>query len=76
MFKLWKTRIRNMRFAVHSFDTPAALKQWLSNLNDSVDPKQGYIHTKFERPPLSSVHQKANIKVFVKSENTSICAKI
>ena len=29
----------------------------------------GYSHAKFERPPLHSVRQKANIKVAVKSEN-------
>ena len=34
--------------------------------------EQGYNHTKFERRPLNSVRQKANIKVFVKSENTSL----
>ena len=62
MFKLWKTRIRNMRFAVHSFDTPAALKQWLSNLNDSVDPKQGYNHAKFERSCFNGLLEKVNIE--------------
>ena len=30
-----------------------------------VDPKQGSNHAKFERPPFNTVHQKANIKVFV-----------
>ena len=30
--------------------------------------EQGYNHAKFERPSSESVHQKANIKVFVKSE--------
>ena len=39
--------------------------------NDNVDPKQGKNHAKFERPPLKSICQKANIKVFVKSENVS-----
>ena len=37
-----------------------------------LDPKQGYDHTEFERPPLNSVQQKANIQVFVKSEIMSI----
>ena len=32
----------------------------------------GYNHAKFERLPLNCVHQKANSKVFVKSENISI----
>ena len=36
------------------------------------DPNQGYDHEKFERPPLNSVRQKADVKVFVKSENMSI----
>ena len=35
-----------------------------------VDPKQGYNHAKFERPPLNSVRQKTNMKDLVKSENT------
>ena len=39
---------------------------------DLLDPEQGYNHAKFEQPPLNSVCQKANIKVFIKSENTSI----
>ena len=33
---------------------------------------KGYNHAKIERPSLNSVHQKANVKVFVKSENISI----
>ena len=46
-----------------------------------LDPRQGYNHVKFERPPLSSVRQKAKAKVFVfqvkkldmcKSENKKI----
>ena len=39
---------------------------------ESLDPKQGHNHAKFERPPWKSVHQKANVKVFVNSENMSI----
>ena len=35
-----------------------------------LDPKQNNNHTHFERPPLNSVYQKANI--FVKSQNTSV----
>ena len=34
---------------------------------DMKDPKQGYNHAKFERPPLNSVYQKANVKAFAKS---------
>ena len=39
-----------------------------------LDQKQGYNHAKFERPPLQShsVLQNPNVKVLVKSENTSI----
>ena len=37
-----------------------------------LGPEQGYDHTKFERPPINSICQKANIKVFVKSGNMSI----
>ena len=31
-------------------------------------PEQGYQHTKFERPPLNSVRQNANVKVFNKTK--------
>ena len=35
-----------------------------------LDPKQGYHHEKFERPPLiKCVCKKPNVEVFVKSEN-------
>ena len=34
--------------------------------------KQGCNHVKFERPLVNSVHQKANSKMFVKSENMPI----
>ena len=37
-----------------------------------LDPKQCYNHAKFEGPPINSVCPKANLKVFVKSENMSI----
>ena len=37
-----------------------------------VDPKHGYNRTKFGRPASNSIHQKADVKVFVKSENVSI----
>ena len=37
-----------------------------------LDPKQGHNHAKLDRLPLNSIHQKANMKVFVKSENTSL----
>ena len=34
-----------------------------------VDPKQCYNHAKFEEPPLKNLHEKANVKAFVKSVN-------
>ena len=37
-----------------------------------VDPEQDYNNAKFERPPLHSVRQKANLKVLVKSGDMSI----
>ena len=37
-----------------------------------LDRKQGHDHAKSEKPPLYSVHKKANVRVFVKLENTSI----
>ena len=40
--------------------------------NELLDPEQGYNHTKFERPPVNSVCQRANIKVLVISENMSM----
>ena len=33
-----------------------------------LDPEQGYDHANFQRPPLNSVHQKANIKVNVQAK--------
>ena len=36
--------------------------------DELLDPEQDYNHAEFERPPLNSVRQKANIKVYVKSE--------
>ena len=39
-----------------------------------LEPEQGYNHAKFERLPLNSVRQKANIKFFCQKQkkNTSI----
>ena len=37
-----------------------------------LDLKQGYNYAKFERLPLNSFRQKAEVEVLVKSENTSI----
>ena len=59
--------------SVYDFDIPVTVKQdddhetWYTLL----DPKQGYNHSKFERP-LKIVRQKANVKVLVQAENTSI----
>ena len=49
MFKLLKTRIQNMKFAVIISDTPVTLKQSQGHqtYNDNVDSKQGYNHAKF-----------------------------
>ena len=48
--------------------------QGKKNWYELLDHEQTFIynHTKFERPPLNSVRQKANIEVFVKSEDMSI----
>ena len=37
-----------------------------------LDAGQGYNHAKFKRPPLNNFPPKANVKVFVESENKSI----
>ena len=54
--------------------TPVTLKQSQGHQTwyDLADPKQGYNHAKLKGPPLNSAHEKANIKVSVKSGNTSI----
>ena len=41
-------------------------------LHPRSNTEQCYKHAEFESLPLKSVHQKANVKVFVKSENMSI----
>ena len=40
-----------------------------------LDPKQSNNQKKFERPPLHSVPQTANVKRFFKSENMSIISR-
>ena len=59
---------------INESDTPVALKWDLDQQTwyESADPWQDYNHTKFERPPLNSVHEIANVEVFVKSGNMSI----
>ena len=41
------------QFAVYDSDTPVTLKQGQGHQTwyELVDPKQGYNHAKFERPP-------------------------
>ena len=72
MFKLLKTRIQNMKFAVIISDTPVTLKQSQGHqtYNDNVDSKQGYNHVKFERSSFNGVQEKENIKI---SSNEKIC---
>ena len=46
-----------------------------------VDPKQGYNHAKFERPPLNSVCPKGDIKAFYQIRKQvnylpSVCEKV
>ena len=58
----------------YEYDTPVTLKQGQGNQTwyKLVDPKECWSNTKFEKPHLNSVHEKANNKVFVKSGNISI----
>ena len=64
MFKLERTRIQNMQFAVFISDTPVTLKQSQGHqtYHDNVDPEQGYNHAKFERSCLNGFQEKANIE--------------
>ena len=55
--------------AVYDSDTPVTLKQTWYEL---LDPKQGYNNTKFEKPRLNSVGEKADDEVFVNLRNTPI----
>ena len=42
-----------------------------TNINENVDPEQGYNHAKFEKPRLNSVHGNANNKVcFLSNQET------
>ena len=71
-YKLKRTRIQNMQFAVYISDTPGTWKQSLGHkpYNDNVNPKQGYNHAKFQRPCLNGVREKANVIIFL---NEKIC---
>ena len=66
MFKLQRSRIQNMRFAVDIF--------WhihdLETYNNNVDIKESYNHAKFEKSHFNDTWEKANIEVF--SDNMSI----
>ena len=46
------------QFALYDSYTPVTLKQGQGHQawNELVDPKQGYNHAKFERPPFNNVH--------------------
>ena len=46
-----------------------------SNLNDIIDPKQGYKHGQFERSCFNCVQEKANIKVCIKISKYIISLK-
>ena len=65
MFKLYRTRIQTMHFAVFISDTPVTLKQrhgrqaW----NENAGPKQGYDQAKFERSCINGVWEKANLQM-------------
>ena len=71
MFKLLKTRIQNMKFAVIISDTPVTLKQSQGHqtYNENVDPEQAYNHAKFERSRCNSVPEKGNHQVFWEQRN-------
>ena len=61
--------------AVYDPDIPVTLKQGHDHETWKNCLTQINNHAKFERLPLNSVPQKANIKVFVKSEGTSIISR-
>ena len=59
--------------ALYDSDIPVTFKSGQGHQieYELLGTKRGYNHAQFERPPLNSVRQKANAKVFVKLENTS-----
>ena len=65
-FKLQKTGIQNTQFTVYISDISVTLTRGQGHqiYNDSVDPKQGYNHEKFERSCLNGVREKVNVKGF------------
>ena len=71
----WKRIFKKKKFkkAVNDSDTcDLGTMSWSANLVRIGRPLVRYNRARFERPPLNSVHAKANDKVFVKSGNTSI----
>ena len=57
---------------MYDSDTPVTLKEGEDHQTwyDVVNPKQGYNNTRFEKPHLNSVCEKANDNVSVKSGDT------
>ena len=70
MFKLWWTKMKNLKnnFVVYNSNTPLTSKESQGHQiwHDLVDPKQAYNNTKFKKTHLNSVCGKANNKIFVK----------
>ena len=57
MFKVQRTIIQIMQFAVYISDIPVTLKQSQGHrtYKDKLDPEQGYHHAKFERSCINGV---------------------
>ena len=61
---LWPVVDKTLKtIPVYDSDVSVTLKYSQGNQTcyDLLDPEQGYNHTKFEKPPLNSVHQNANV---------------
>ena len=65
--KLDWARIEKTQFAVYISNTPVIFNQCHSHQvwYETADIKQSYHHTKFEKPHLNDVSEKANVKIFV-----------
>ena len=63
---LFFNNLKKKYFAVYDSDTPVTVKldQGHKTWYELVDPKKGYNNAKFEKPPLNSVRERANDKVF------------
>ena len=61
-------------WAVYNSDATVTLKkgQGQQTWYELVDPKQGINYAMFKRPSLNTVCEKANVKVTVRLENTSV----